>query len=275
MKIAIQGIVGSFHHQAAVEKFPNQSINLIECETFREVFDSVSNESANFGIVAIENSLHGSINPVYRLLSKKELWVCGEIRLKIDLFLITHSSIQNLSSIKHVISQAEAISQCQLWLHENLPEVSVEEFHDTAASVQKIINNKDPHYAAIASKNSTKIHGGTITAGPINDDPENYTRFFVLSKKPAPDSNANRTSIIIEESFSDSPGTLFDALSVFKDLNINLSKLDSHPLPGKLRRYAFYLDFDTSIESPSGAKAISNLRTQGWKVKILGSYVSS
>ena len=275
MKIAIQGIAGSFHAQAATELFQDHEVSLVECMIFRDVFDAVTNDKAEYGIVAIENSLHGSINPVYRLLAEQKLFVCGEIRLQIELFLIGLSpaeiEVLNAPSTE-ILSQREALSQCEIWLADNLAQARVTETSDTADAVRQIIQEKSDTKFAIASRRAAKEYHGTIIAGPINDDPENYTRFLCVTKQPAIPEGANRTSIIMSESDIDRSGTLVHALNVFANRGINLSKLDSHPLPGEKRRYAFYIDVDTSMTQEAAKTAMQELIKLGWDVQILGSY---
>jgi len=272
MSIAIQGIEGSFHH-AAAEQFFGPTTEIEPHDTFRQVFQSVAGGNTSEGVVAIENSLHGSINPVYRLLAEYDLRVVGEVRLQIELFLIgLQSSAQPLEQIDSVISQGEALSQCEDWLDAHLPKARREEFHDTAASVRHVVQTASLGQVAIASKQAAQLHGGTIFAGPINDDPANYTRFFVIRDSTEPVPNADRTSIIISEKESDQVGTLHRALGIFASRGINLSKIDSHTLSGKDRRYAFYIDFDESSDSYAGLGALEGLDTHGWDVQNLGSY---
>ncbi|MDQ5886015.1 MAG: prephenate dehydratase, partial [Patescibacteria group bacterium] len=267
---------GSFHDQAA-RQFFGEAIKMKACDSFRDVFDAVKNGDTEFGVVAIENSLHGSINPVYRLLASQDLWVRGEVRLHIQLYLIgSNKNIPgDFSQITKVRSQAEAISQCDEWLRTNLKDVKIEEANDTAGSVKSVVLNDDTHTVAIASIEAAKIYGSTVLAGPINDDPDNYTRFFILSKEPEQIPNGNRTSIIITENDHDSVGTLHDVLTVFKNHAINLSKLDSHTLPGKIRRYAFYIDYDENYYSNNSQQAVAMIKKIGWSVDILGSYIAS
>lgn len=274
MRVAIQGISGSFHHQAALQFF-DHDVQLVECNNFRQVFDAVNNKVADYGVVAVENSLHGPLNPVYRLLASQGLFVSGEIRLQISLCLAgtTKQPIANLNRSDTIVySHTAALSQCEEWLNTNLPLAKRVEAADTAEAVKQIVLNNDENQLAIASRHAIKLYNGTVLAEAINDDPENYTRFFILTKTPTTLSNSNRTSIIITESDVDTAGSLYDALGVFKRHGINLSKLDSHPLPGKQRRYAFYIDFDANANSAAGKSALDKLAKQPWKIQILGSY---
>ncbi len=275
MNIAIQGIAGSFHAQAASELFTGYDPSLVECTTFRDVFDAVTDGRAEYGMVAIENSLHGSINQVYRLLAEQNLNICGEIRLHIKLYLIGHDDhgldMVNIP-LTEVLSQREALSQCEQWLAANLEHAKLSEASDTAAAVRTVVESQDSSKLAIAGRAAADKYHASIIAGPINDDPENYTRFLCITAKNFTPPDADRTSIIIQEPDNDSAGTLLQALTVFANENINLSKLDSHPLPGKQRRYAFYIDFDESKDNSAGTKVINELKNLGWEVQLLGSY---
>lgn len=275
MKIAIQGIAGSFHHEAASQFFADEPLELIECATFRAVFEAVANGTAERGIVAIENSLHGPINPVYRLLADHGLWINGEVRLKIELYLAGHAEtnldLLNAPAAK-IFSHSAALSQSELWLNQHVPDAQRLEMFDTAGAVQFVMEHNKTSNAAIASRKAIELYNSNIIAGPVNDDPDNYTRFVILSKEKIVDEQANRTTIIITESDDDHSGSLFDALRVFKERNINLSKLDSHPLPGEERRYAFYIDFDDNYTSALASAALNELAEHGWNVAVLGSY---
>ena len=274
MKVAIQGIAGSFHHQAAGQFFANDNLELVQCETFRQVFEAVKSGVAERGIVAIENSLHGSINPVYRLLAEQDLWICGEVRLKIELFLVGHAIELDLlnAPTSKVFSHTAALNESEIWLNTHLSQAQRQEMSDTAAAVQYVMSRDKAQNVAIAGQQAANLYKASVIAGPVNDDPENYTRFIVLAKEQIIDAQANRTSIILTEGNTDQAGSLFDALRVFKERKINLSKLDSHPLPGEQRRYAFYLDFDDNYSSALSKAALDELTEHGWKIDVLGSY---
>ena len=275
MRIAIQGISGSFHDQAAQEFFKGETIELLELMNFRDVFEAVEDGSADYGLVAIENSLQGQINPVYRLLSEKDLWVHGEVRLHITLHLVSyHKAAPESFNIPTttVMSHFAALAQCDRWLTEKLPHAKRQEVDDTAEAVVNVVKAQNPHLLAVASAHAAKLHHGVTIGGPINDEPDNYTRFIVIAREEVTSHNANRTSLILTEGRQDTHGALYNALGAFAKANINLSKLDSHPTPGKLRRYAFYLDADAGLQSEKLQTALTTITEQGWKVRILGSY---
>lgn len=269
MKVAIQGIAGSFHHEAA-EKMLGADIEMLHCNTFPEVFAAVKDGRAGRGVVAIENSLHGSINAVYRLLARKDVWVSGEVILHIQQFLISTPQAREVSAVTKVLSQAPALAQCELWLEAHLPEAHLEETHDTAESVRMVLDQADPSQAAIAGKRAADLYGGNILAGPINDDEHNYTRFFLLQNERQHTPNADKTSIILETGHE--PGALYRALGAFAQAGINLSKLDSHPIAGDQQHYAFYIDFEAGLDDKLEHDILDTLRQQGCKVTVLGSY---
>lgn len=270
--VAIQGLEGSFHHEAA-EKLLGTPIEIKACDTFQQVFEAVETGTVAHGVVAIENNLYGSINAVYGLLGRQKVWVSGEVFLKIEQYLITGSAETDTKTIRSVRSQIMALAQCEAWLLEHLPDASLQETHDTTASVQQVVEQADPSLAAVAGKRAAELHGGHIIAGPINDDPHNYTRFFLLSKEQQSLPGANKTSIILETSHA--PGALQRALQVFADASVNLSKLDSHPIAGDKWHYAFYLDFEAGLDTPVSQNILHALKGQGCQVTILGSYVGA
>lgn len=275
MKVAIQGLRGCFHQEAA-EKILAQSkdsVEWAECKTFPEVFEAVQSEKVDYGIVGVENNLFGSINTVYGLLERYHLWIAGDTTLHINQYLIGYEDM-SLDEIKkgpvEVLSQVMAIAQCDQWLTNNVPQAVRREMNDTTASVDYVVEKKDRHCFAIAGERAAEERGGHIVAGPINDDPNNFTRFFFLQKKHQESAGAERTSIILRVGHTS--GALYRALGAFEEEGINLSKLDSHPIPGDKRHYAFYIDFDEPLSSQKAQKALENLKSQSCQVKVLGSY---
>jgi prephenate dehydratase len=275
MKVAIQGLRGCFHHEAAEKVFAKSSetIELVECATFPEVFESAHSGKADYGVVAVENNLFGSINPVYGLLEKYDLWIAGDTTLHINQYLIAHApgTLEDLQKgPSEVTSQVMAIAQCDQWLSKNLPQAVRHEMNDTTASVDYVVSKRDPQSVAIAGKKAANTRGGHIIAGPINDDSNNYTRFFILQREHKEAEGSERTSIILRTDHAS--GALHRALGAFVGEGISLSKLDSHPIPGDQRHYAFYIDFDAALSSPEAQKTLEKLKEQSCTVKILGSY---
>ena len=280
LTVAIQGIAGSFHDQAAHDMYGG-AISLVECSTFREVFEAVKNGAADKGVVAIENSLQGSINSVYRLLAEGGVWVEHEHYIRVEQFLIGARACR-VSSINNdsveILSHPVALVQVEQWLGTHAPLAHKVENSDTALAVKQVCAAGSTHQFAVAGKAAAELYGGVIIAGPINDDIHNYTRFFGLATtQPVTDSlqkstprPAQRTSIILQTSHN--AGALYAALGAFAKNGVSLSKLDSHPIAGDTFSYAFYVDFDESPTSVVGLSILQEISQQGCSVRILGSY---
>lgn len=269
--IAIQGIAGSFHHQAATKKFTD--VSPVECTTFHEVFDKVAAGEVDCGVVAIENSIHGSISPVYRLLQRTDTWIGGETTLSIDQYLIgpEEVSVEDLNNpTAEVRTMFPAFAQCELWLHKHLPHPQRTEVYDTAYATKQVVEEGNPQVVSISGKLGAEIYGGKIIAGPINDDPHNNTRFVFLYKNRQTTTDADRTMLILQTDHE--AGALCSALGIFTTHGINLSKLDSHPIPGDTRHYSFYVDCDAGVDDPRMIETLSQVQAQGCVVRILGSY---
>jgi prephenate dehydratase len=271
MKIAIQGMRGSFHHQVADLIADNQA-KIVPCTTFTEVFQRVENGEVPYGLTAVENSLHGSINEVYRLLERYSLWTTKSVRMPISQALISNhqTSLEELGDGTgiRILSQAPAFTQVELWLETHLPNAIREEAHDTADSVRMIMESQDHHAFAIAGEYAADIYDAHVIASNIQDDPDNYTRFILFQKEHAQNPDATHASIILKTDHS--PGALLRALEVFALYNCNLTKLDSHPIPGDQQHYAFYIDYELGDHQ----SIVQELKAQGCTVKTLGEYTA-
>ncbi len=268
MKVAIQGAEASFHDIARTAYFSNGE-NVLHCDTFKQVFQAVENDKVDAGLVAIENSLYGSINDVYDLLLKYKFWISGEIYLRINHCLLGVKGA-SLNSIKEIHSQLPALAQCEEFLDTKLSNAERLEHHDTAASAADVAKWNDITKAAIASKAAGKLHGLELIAENIETHKQNYTRFIVFGKDKAEDINSTKTSLVMRTDHQ--PGALFRALEAFAKNDINLSKLESRPIIGKAWHYMFYLDFDQGVHSPATETALAELKTMKIELMLLGSY---
>lgn len=271
--VAIQGQKGSFHHQAAVQFF-GDDVAINSCDTFKDVFQAVTTGNTDFGIVAIENSLFGSINPVYDLLLRSGCQIIGEVYLRIEHCLIGLSGA-DVGKITEVHSQLEALAQCEDYLDKNLPDAKRFEEHDTAASVEMIKTWGDSTKAAIASRQAAELHDMHIIAEGIETNQENYTRFVVIQKSGETPDDANKTSLVLTTKADTKPGALYKALGAFAKRDVNLTMLQSRPLVGKAWHYLFYVDLETASSSPEFKETLSELHELGFDVTVLGSYKSA
>ena len=266
VEVAFQGEIGAYSEEAAFQFF-GSSIQIKPCESLEGVFKVVEEGQVQFGVVPVENSLEGSISRVYDLLLDSALKVCGEIELRVIHCLIA-SPGAGLDTIKRVYSHPQALAQCRNFLkHLDCELIPT---YDTAGSVKMIKKSGMPDSAAIASARAAEIYGMKVIAQEIEDNPNNFTRFFILSKEDSPPLGNDKTSIVF--STKDRPGALYESLREFASRNINLTKLESRPTRQKPWQYNFYLDFEGHREDKSAREALENLEKTSIFVKILGSY---
>jgi len=266
LTVAFQGEVGAYSEEAAVDFF-GPSIEVKPRETLDAVFDAVDRGDAQFGVVPIENSLEGSISQVYDLLLDSSLKVRGEIELRVIHCLIANPGAK-LDLIRRVYSHPQALGQCRAFLkHLNSELVPT---YDTAGSVKMIKERGITDGAAIAGMRAAEIYGMEILAREIEDNPNNFTRFFVLAKNDSPPTGNDKTSIVF--SVSHRPGALYGLLRELAASQINLTKIESRPTRQRPWEYNFYLDFEGHREDTSSREALGKIEQIALFVKVLGSY---
>lgn len=268
--VAIQGQAASFHHIATRDYFGND-VSLVMCDTFAETFRALAEGRSEHAVVAIENSLYGSINEVYDLLLKYKFWIGGEVYLRIEQCLIGLPGT-SVKDIREVHSQREALAQCEEYLDTTLQHAARFEHHDTAGSVADVKKWNDPGKAAIASSTAAELHGLEVLAHEIETHKQNYTRFVVLFKNRQENPAANKTSLILRMSKDQKPGALYGALGAFAQQGINLSLVHSRPVIGRAWHYLFYMDADSGVSQPALQQALHDLEHQDCETILLGSY---
>jgi prephenate dehydratase len=265
-RVAIQGYEGSFH-QEAVRIFFGEKTNILACARFEDVVKSATDPGlCDAAVMAIENSIAGSILPNYSLLRKSDLVIGGEIYLQIRQNLVVNPGI-TLKDIKEVHSHPMAILQCMDYLNEY--DWKLIETEDTALSAKHIHQRKSKHIAGIASSLAASLFQLEMIAPDIHTMKNNYTRFLVLHRKenvlPVPD--ANKASVTFQTDHS--RGSLAKVLTLIADAGINLSKLQSYPIPGSDWKYSFHADmeFENTSEFENVIEvikpAISDLKIYG------------
>lgn len=269
MRIAIQGEAGSFHHEAA-QKWFGTAVEIVPAETFGDVFATVRRGDAEMAIVAIENSLYGSIDEVPGLIEAYRYPIVGEIYLRIKQQLIALPGA-SLNQITRVYSHPVALAQCAQYLDEHLPHAERIEYHDTSASVAHIQELNDPTAAAIAGRSAAKLHGLPILAENIEDNKENFTRFLVLNPRGNPGAKTTKASLVLVTSHQ--PGALAKALSAFAETGANLTKIESRPIIGTPWKYKFYIDIEATAEQFK--QASNRIRKDGSAITVLGLYESA
>lgn len=268
-RVAIQGQEGSFHHAVTQRWFDDYE--LVCCDTFHDVFESVHSGRADVAIVAIENSLYGSIADVYDLLLQYKFPIVGELVEHIHLQLMAKEGV-TLSDISEVYSHPVALNQCREWLEKHLPDAEIIEHHDTAGAVAYVRELSSPFTAAIAGSQASKLYDLPILASDIEDEKTNLTRFVVLDPTGALESNTQPDKASLVVTTKHHAGALYEALGVFAKQSANLTKLQSRPIRGKKFEYQFFIDVD--IDQATLDAVVTDLNSIECKVTLLGHYPS-
>jgi prephenate dehydratase len=268
MRVSIQGYEGSFHQEAA-RRFFGEEVQVIPCDTFREVVRVASSRTeSDGGVMAIENSIAGSILPNYELLAKSNLLVTGEVYLQIRQHLLVNPGV-GLEDIREVHSHPMAIQQCIDYLDRH--RWKLVESEDTALSAKRLRQHKSRHTAAIASRLAAELFGLQILAPNIHTLRNNHTRFLILRRRPDAKEVPDADKASIRFSTDHSRGSLARVLSCIAEGGINLSKLQSVPIPGSDFKYGFHadLEFDDLDRYRNVMDSLEKLTDE---VKALGIY---
>src|ERR1700722_7345184 len=256
IKVAIQGELGSFSHEAAGRMLPKCTV--VPCARSVEVFDRLAQGSGGAAVIPIENTLAGTVAEHADLMLTRQVFIQGEYLLRIVHNVIAKPGVR-LGSLRRVLSHPVALDQCRDFFRRH-PKIEALPFYDTAGSVKHVIANQLKDAAGIAGRQAAREYTGNIVESSIEDDKRNFTRFFLIrkvgvasgrrsigKKKGSADyhrmipGGANKTSIVLQ--VKNVPGALFKSLSVFALRDISLSKIESRPMRGRPWEYVFYVDF--------------------------------
>ena len=265
--ISIQGYLGSFHHKAATALFGEELI-LTECATFYEVVQKADNQEVDYGLMAIENSIAGSILPNYQLLKDSSLKIVGEIYLKIGQHLMALAG-QSIHDIQKVYSHHMALKQADKFLNQ-YPFIQRIEIEDTALAAKRIKEKNSLNEAAIAGDQAAALYGLEIIAKNIETVPNNFTRFLLLSKTDETPEKSDKCSLLI--SLKHSSGTLAKVLTEIAEGGYNLSKIQSFPIIENEWEYYFILDIE-GINNDHSIILVEKLREYVNSIRILGTYL--
>ncbi len=266
VKVAFQGERGAFSEDAAAKLFGGD-IDFLPCTRLKEVFELVSQDKVEFGVVPVENSQAGSINETYDLLLAYPLNIFAEVILKVSHCLMALPG-ENLAGITTIYSHPQALAQCEEFLSKL--KVEIMSGYDTAGSAKMIKERNLKNCAAIASKRAADIYGLEILAPEIETSVNNYTKFVAISKQKAKPVQRSKTSLVFATEHR--PGSLYRILGIFATRNINLTKLESRPSRTKPWEYVFYADFEGHLDGKVYQEAMKELQKETTFIKILGSY---
>jgi len=266
MKIAYQGEPGAFSEAAA--RRVDADADLVPCRSFEEVFDGVQAGASAYGVLPIENSIGGSIHRNYDLLLEHDLPIVAEVELPVVHHLLALPGT-TLAGLKRVYSHPQGLAQCERFLR-TLAGVEIIATYDTAGSAKMIADGQLMDAAAIASARAGEVFGLASLAASVQDFDDNITRFLVVGQHPIRNAVPDKTSIVF--ALPNEPGSLFKALSVFALRGIDLTKLESRPIPGRPWEYLFYVDLAAARDEVPCTRALAHLGEFAPMLRTLGSY---
>lgn len=264
--VACQGVEGAYSGIACEKLFVRPSVFYFS--TFDAVFSAIEKGLCRYGVIPVENSTAGTVNQVYDLMRKHDFRIVRSVRVKVDHNLLVKPGTK-LADISEIYSHPQAIAQCADFL-QSLKNVKVIPCENTAVAAKMAAEAQEPGIAALSSRACSKLYGLEILRSDVQDSGNNYTRFICISKNLEIYPGANRTSLMMV--LPHEPGSLYRLLSRFNALGINLTKLESRPMPERSFEFMFYFDFETSVYSPRFVQLMGELKDLSEEYEYLGSY---
>jgi chorismate mutase/prephenate dehydratase len=265
LKVGYLGPEGTFSQQAVYKHFGHSAKGL-PLSSIEEVFDEVAAGHADFGVVPVENSGQGTIQSTLDMFLSSPLKICGEVELRVHQFLLSRTG--RLEDIERVYSHGMSLAQCRAWLRQHLPQAEKVALASNAEAARRARNADDA--AAIAGENAAHVYGLRIVAGPIEDRPDNTTRFLVIGRALFPPSGHDRTSLLVF--VQDRPGALYQVLEPLARRGVSMNRIESRPAHTGLWQYAFFIDVAGHVGEPPLRDALAELGGVAANVTVLGSY---
>lgn len=265
LKVGFLGPEGTFSQQAMQKHF-GHSAHGLPLASIEEVFQEVEAGNADFGVVPVENSTQGTIQSTLDMFLTSKLKICGEVELRVHQHLLSRSG--RIEDIERIYSHPQSFAQTKAWLREYLPKPEKIAVSSNAEAARRARNADDA--AAIAGAAAANVYGLKIVAGPIEDRPDNTTRFLVLGRELFTTSGHDRTSLLIF--IKDEPGALYNVLSPFAKHGLSMNRIESRPGHTGRWQYAFFVDIEGHVHDPAMKSAIDELKARAQDVKVLGSY---
>lgn len=264
--VACQGVEGSHSQQAADRLF--QSANIMYFKSFEGVFSAVEQGLCRYGVLPIENSSHGSVTEVYDLMREHNFSIVRSAKLHIKHTLLVNPGTK-LEDIKAIYSHEQAIGQCSKFI-ESLPDVEVVLYKNTASAAKMLSESKRSDAAAIGSASNAALYDLEVLKSDIQNTENNYTRFILISKQMEIYPGANRVSMLF--SVSHEPGALYETIAQFAVLGLNLTKLESRPIPGSDFEFLFYIDVEAELSDPEVVALLDRIDQRSGYFVLLGAY---
>ncbi len=267
--IACQGIEGAYSQIACDKLFKNADIQYVK--TFEDVFVKVANGDCSYGILPIENSIHGTVNAVYDLMKNYSFYIVKSIKVKINHVLMAKRGT-DFSEIKEIISHEQALGQCSEFLKQ-YPDIKITNCENTAVAAKLVRDSDRCDIAAISSPDCAEYYGLSVLNENVANSDSNFTRFICISKELEIYPGADRISIIMK--LPHTPGALNTIISKFAAAGLNLTKLESRPIAGRDFEFSFYFDLEASIYSEDAISILDELATDDNNFVFLGSYIQA
>ncbi len=266
-RVTFLGPLHSYSHLATLRKF-GQSAELVAVRTIAAVFEEVSREHVDAGVVPIENSTDGRIVDTLEMFTRCSAKICGEIPLRIHHHLLGKGT---RAGVVEICSKPQALSQCRDWLANHLPNATITPTTSTTAAAERAA--AEAGVAAIASQQAGVEYGLKVLAKHIEDNPDNITRFAVIGRTPAPRTGNDKTSLMLE--ISHQSGALADTMAIFKRNRLNLTWIESFPKPGSPNEYLFFIELEGHHRDLRVRRALSALAKKAVRLEVLGSYAKT
>jgi chorismate mutase/prephenate dehydratase len=263
-RVAYLGPPGTFSHKAALSKF-GSSVEYHPASSFRDVFLEVARGHADYGVVPVENSTDGGVNPAIDCFFETRLKICSEIFIPVHQNLLSAGPRER---VRRIYSRPEVFGQCRQWLNANFPRAALLDCPSTTAAAERAAGEKGA--AAIGPDTAAELYGLRILEAAVEDNPENVTRFAVISPEAAARTGRDKTSLMF--SIKDAPGALHGMLEPFSRRGINLTRIESRPSKKKAWDYYFFVDLEGHLEDPAVREAVDELSGRCRHLEVLGSY---
>lgn len=270
VRVVFQGVEGAYSYAAMREFFKN-GVESFHVRTWKDAMDEIANGRADYGVLPIENSTAGIVADIYDLLVDYDLYIAGEQIIKCEHALLGLPEA-SMDDIQVVYSHPQALMQCKIFLEEH-PQWDTRELGNTAVAARKVMEDKNPAQGAIASRAAAEFFGLKVLKDKIYHNQHNSTRFIIVSSRQVYHAKADKISICFE--LPHKSGTLYNMLSHFIYNGLNMTKIESRPIPGRNWEYRFFIDFEGNLEESAVKNALRGIRQEASQVRILGNYRES
>ena len=267
VRVVFQGVEGAYSY-AAMRTYFDEEIRSYHVKTWRDAMEDVAAGRADYAVLPIENSTAGIVADMYDLLMEYNLFIVGEQIIRVEHVLLGNPGT-TLSDIRRVCSHPQGLAQCKKYIEQH-PSWKKVEVENTAGAAKRVKEEADPALAAIASREAGKVFGLEVLAENICENDQNSTRFIILGKEPVYEKNASKVSICFE--LPHASGTLYNMLSHIIYNGLNMTKIESRPIPGKTWEYRFFVDFEGNLRDSAVKNALHGLQAEANLLRVLGNY---